>query len=139
MQNYQIHIAAIACAVAGTIVAIWALWKCDSSYETDERRRYRRTAIVAGAVVLAAIVAIGALWTQTASFARLMRTQRSNYDGGLMRTVTVYDNAGGEIRSWSGRIDIASGEADGETMFDTEDGRVIIEGGIVIIEEIAEN
>ena len=70
----------------------------------------------------------------TASIQRKIKSWRSEIDGGLERTVTVYDYNGKEIRHWTGKFDVS--ESESETYFDDEDGkRVVIHGGIVINEE----
>ena len=75
----------------------------------------------------------------TASIQREIKSWRSEIDGGLERTVTVYDYNGKEIRHWTGKFDVS--ESESETYFDdapasSEDGkRVVIHGGIVINEE----
>ena len=69
----------------------------------------------------------------TESGQRAFKTQQSNFDGGLNRTVTVYSYSGDEIRSWTGKFDVT--ENDQETYFDIDGRRVIIQGGIIINEE----
>lgn len=65
---------------------------------------------------------------------RSMKTVSSDVNGGLERTVTLYDNTGKEIKSWHGKFDIESN--DQEFFFDDSQGkRVIIQGGIVVSEE----
>lgn len=69
-----------------------------------------------------------------ASFSREMKSINSDVNGGLERTVTLYDYNGKEIKSWHGKFDIESN--DQEIFFDDEQGkRVIIQGGIVMSEE----
>ena len=87
--------------------------------------------------ILSAIVLILVLlstFTACASWKREIKSIKSDFGGGLDRTITVYDYNGNEIRSWSGKIDISNSE--NEIFFDDADGhRVIIHGGIVICEE----
>lgn len=65
---------------------------------------------------------------------RSLKSLSSDIDGGLNRTVTVYDYNGGKIKSWSGKFDVS--ESENEVYFDDSDGkRVIIHGGIVVNEE----
>lgn len=66
---------------------------------------------------------------------REAKSIRSNWTGGLDRTVTVYDYNGQKIKSWSGRFDVKETDRN-SVYFDTEeDKRVIISGGIIINEE----
>lgn len=69
----------------------------------------------------------------TEGFARSCKSCNSNLNGGLYRTVTVYDYNGNEIKSWEGKFDIE--EDDQEITFDLNNKRVIIQGGIIISEE----
>lgn len=69
-----------------------------------------------------------------ASCARSCKSIQSDMDGGLNRTVTLYDYSGNEIKSWTGKFAVS--ESENEVYFDDEDGkRVIIHGGIVVNEE----
>lgn len=87
--------------------------------------------IVAGVIV--AIVIIFAMFNSS-EFQRNFKSTVSNYTGGLNRTVTVYDYDGKPIQSWSGKFDVSENE--NEMFFDDENGkRVIIQNGIVIVEE----
>ena len=65
---------------------------------------------------------------------RTMKSIGSDFDGGLDRTVTLYDYNGNVLGEWSGKFDMSSSEE--EIFFDDENGkRVIIHGGIVVAEE----
>lgn len=66
---------------------------------------------------------------------RELKTIKSDWTGGLNRTVTVYDYNGQKIKSWSGQFDVKETDRN-SVYFDTADGkRVIISGGIIINEE----
>jgi hypothetical protein len=56
--------------------------------------------------------------------------------GGLERTVTVYDEHGDVLQEWHGTFDLDSN--DQEIYFDVEGRRVVIQGGIVIVQEETE-
>ena len=72
--------------------------------------------------------------TGCASCSRTMKSIGSDFDGGLDRTVTLYDYNGNVLDQWSGKFDLSSSEE--EIYFDDQDGkRVIIHGGIVVAEE----
>ena len=92
----------------------------------------KKTMIIA---VTICVVLSGCIFVfNTASIQRKIKSWRSEIDGGLERTVTVYDYNGKEIRHWTGKFDVS--ESESETYFDDEDGkRVVIHGGIVINEE----
>ena len=85
-------------------------------------------------IIAAAVTACVSITGSTASFDREVKSFSSNWNGGLNRTVTVYDYNGGKIKSWSGKFDVS--ESENEVYFDDSDGkRVIIHGGIVVNEE----
>ena len=67
---------------------------------------------------------------------RELKSIRSDWTGGLNRTITVYDYNGQKIKSWSGQFDVKETDRN-SVYFDTADGkRVIISGGIIINEEM---
>lgn len=83
------------------------------------------------ALTLAACMAVSV--SGCSSIDRGMKSLRSDFNGGLHRTVTVYDYNGNIIKSYSGKFDVS--ESENEVYFDIDDKRVIIHGGIVIDEE----
>lgn len=91
-------------------------------------------------IVITSILIFGMLfgfrwyYQSTASGQRALKTQESNLGGGLYRTVEVYSYDGDLIKSWSGEFDVT--ENDQETFFDIDGRRVIIQGGIIINEEV---
>lgn len=86
------------------------------------------------AVTICVVLLGGAFVLNTASGQREIKSWFSDIDGGLERTVTVYDYNGKEIRHWTGKFDVSASE--NETYFDDGNGkRVVIHGGIVINEE----
>lgn len=90
------------------------------------------------------IITIAALLLLTGcgeSWHRTVKDFQSNYGGGINRTVTLLDYQGDTIKQWTGKFDVqfdTSGA--GQVLFDRiENGerkRVVIQGGIVINEEI---
>lgn len=94
----------------------------------------RRKAVYIAALIVSvlAIVIICGL-AGCSSCSRLVKSMSSDIDGGLDRTVTLYDNTGNEIKSWHGKIDLESN--DQEVFFDLNGKRVIIQGGVVVSEE----
>lgn len=58
----------------------------------------------------------------------------SDFGGGLHRKVTLYDYDGEVLREWEGTFDVD--ENDQECYFDIDGKRVIIQGGIVVNEEL---
>ena len=115
--------------LAATLLGIAIFVACDLDLASG-----KALALVIGMILVAAIGA-GFHWyfNGTASGQRALKTQESNLDGGLSRTVTVYSYSGDEIASWSGKFDVT--ENDQETYFDIDGRRIIIQGGIIINEE----
>lgn len=76
------------------------------------------------------------------SWKRTVKDIQSNYGGGINRAVTVFDYQGDTLARWTGKFDVqfdTSGA--GQVLFDRvnekgERKRVVIQGGIVINEEI---
>ena len=69
-----------------------------------------------------------------ASCSREMKSIQSDFGGGLYRKVTLYDYDGEVLREWEGQFDVS--ENDQEVYFDLNGHRVIIQGGIVVNEEL---
>lgn len=103
------------------------------AFEIDTTTGTVVTLIVTFVVILAMFGGFMFYYHRTESGQRAFKTQQSNFDGGLNRTVTVYSYSGDEIRSWTGKFDVT--ENDQETYFDIDGRRVIIQGGIIINEE----
>ena len=69
-----------------------------------------------------------------ASCSREMKSMESDFGGGLYRKVTLYDYEGEVLGEWEGKFDVS--ENDQEVYFDLDGKRVIIQGGIIVNEEI---
>ena len=82
------------------------------------------------ALTFAASVALAGCTQKTQ---RSIKTEVSNWTGGLDRTVTVYDYNGKAIKSWSGKFDVQAHE--NSILFDKDGKRVIIYSGIIVNEE----
>ena len=73
------------------------------------------------------------LVTKSGDMQRFSKGLESKLDGGLERTVTLYDYNGNAIRRWTGKIDMS--DATDETDFLVNGRRIIIHGGISVVEE----
>lgn len=97
-------------------------------------RNDKRKIIIFVVIIVAILIIAAVLMLNGASFQRGLKSFKSNYSGGLDRTITVYDYNGNVIKSWSGKFDVQESET--RVFFDDENGkRVIIYNGIVINEE----
>ena len=86
---------------------------------------------ICGMVIAAAIcVALGGC----ESCSREWKSIESDLGGGLHRKVTLYDYEGEKLREWEGTFDVS--ENDQECWFDLDGKRVIIQGGIIVNEEL---
>lgn len=95
---------------------------------------------------LIALVLIGGLWwfayfwqNNTESGRRELKTQDSNFHGGIEREVTVYDMNGDVIEHFQGKFDVEY--KDERVMFDDENGNrhiIYFKSGTVIINEISQ-
>lgn len=68
-----------------------------------------------------------------ASCDRQWKTAQSN-TAGLNRKVTLYNDKGEVMREWEGVISL--GDDDAQIMFDLDGKRYVIQGGIVVVEEL---
>lgn len=72
--------------------------------------------------------------TGCSSCQRARKSLRSDIDGGLNRTITVYDYSGNVLRQYNGKFDVQQSES--RVYFDDQNGkRVIIYNAIVVNEE----
>ena len=104
-----------------------------------EYKKARVPSIIAGVIIIAAAWAVGAwYYTGTESGKRAIKTQQSNFGGGIERRITVFDVEGDVIAKYEGRFDIEYD--DDRILFDDEEGfRHIIyyPTGNVIVDEVA--
>ena len=85
-------------------------------------------------IIIAIIVAVPLIiFSQTETASRFAKSIKSNFDGGLERTVTLYDYNGNVIDEWEGKLDVQEDET--RVFFDLDDKRVVIYNGIVVTEE----
>lgn len=91
-----------------------------------------------GIIILGAIVG-GELWyyNNSESGKRALKTQKSNYTGGITREVKIYDVNGKVMREYKGKFDIEYD--DDRILFDDEKGNrhiIYYTTGTVTIDEI---
>ena len=90
--------------------------------------------LVRGAIVAAIAIVILTALLSSESARRWFKDASSNYNGGLNRTVTVYDYNGNVIESYTGKFDVEY-KTNGTVKFDIDGKRTVITGGIVINQE----
>lgn len=95
-------------------------------------------ASVVASAVLVVFVLIGMLfyYNNTASGKRAYKTQESNFNYGIERTVEVYDATGNLLKTYNGKFDIDYD--DNRIIFDDENGKrhvIYYPTGTVIVDE----
>lgn len=96
--------------------------------------RSRSSALVV-IIIVALVIGLLVLMFNGAGFQRTLKSFKSNYTGGLYRTVSVYDYNGNLLREYGpAMIDIS--ESENETFFDYNGQRIVIHNAIVIVEEV---
>lgn len=86
-------------------------------------------------IIVALVIGLLVLMFNGAGFQRTLKSFKSNYTGGLYRTVSVYDYNGNLLREYGpAMIDIS--ESENETFFDYNGQRIVIHNAIVIVEEV---
>lgn len=94
-----------------------------------------RSSVLIVIIVVALVIGLLVLMFNGAGFQRTLKSFKSNYTGGLYRTVSVYDYNGNLLREYGpAMIDIS--ESENETFFDYNGQRIVIHNAIVIVEEV---
>lgn len=78
-------------------------------------------------------------FTNTESGKRAMKTQESNFDGGIRRSVKVYDAVGNVLQEYNGTFDVDFSGDEQRILFDDENGMrhvIYFKTGTVIVEEV---
>ena len=92
-------------------------------------------------IVLCILLLFGFNWwyANTESGKRALKTQESNFDGGIRRSVRVYDAVGNVIQEYDGTFDVDFNGDEQRILFDDENGMrhvIYFKTGTVIVEEI---
>ena len=102
-------------------------------------KKARIVSVISGIILLAAAWSIGVwYYNGTEAGKRAIKTQQSNFGGGIERRINVFDVEGDIIATYEGRFDIEYD--DDRILFDDEEGlRHIIyyPTGNVIVDELA--
>lgn len=89
-------------------------------------------------MILLIAVGIYACCSKSASFHRMVKDVKSEYSGGLNRTVTVYDANGEVLKVYKGKIDLEATEG-GIVKFDLNGQRIMYYNCFVeVIEDVTE-
>ena len=91
---------------------------------------------VSAALVVFALIGLLFYYNNTASGKRAYKTQESNFNYGIERTVEVYDATGNLLKTYNGKFDIDYD--DNRIIFDDENGKrhvIYYPTGTVIVDE----
>lgn len=95
-------------------------------------------------IIIMVLVSIGVLcgmlwwYSNTESGKRAMKTQESNFEGGIRRNVKVYDAIGNMLQEFEGTFDVDFDPDKRRVLFDDENGKrhlIYFNSGTVIVEE----
>lgn len=75
------------------------------------------------------------LFSGCASIQREIKDTKSDWAGGLDRVITVYDENGKVIKTYSGKIDLDPDTTGGKVKFELNGKRIIIYNATIIVEE----
>ena len=121
-----------------TIVIISCVIALNNETKKKDKKSISIGVTLAGLLIIIGAWAIGIWYYQgTEAGKRALKTQESNFNGGIKRRVTVYDVEGDMIAEYEGKFDIEYD--DDRILFDDEQGlRHIIyyPTGNVIIDEL---
>lgn len=95
---------------------------------------HKSKTIIVTIVLFIIIFIIVYVFVSRESFQRYLKDLKSDYTGGIERTIKVYDYNGNVLETYEGKIDVDDKE-NGTTKFDLDGKRTIIKGGIVVIQE----
>lgn len=96
--------------------------------------------IIIGVIIGIAMSAGSLIYSQTESGKRALKDQKSEFNGGIERTLTVYDINGNIIEQYEGKFDVKMTQNDQNSYikFDDENGKrhlIYYTTGTVIIDE----
>ena len=83
--------------------------------------------------IVFAILVLSVCLTGCGSLQRWIGDVGSDIKGGSQRTATLYSNDGKIIKQWSGKIDMSKDSRETYMLLDGQ--RIIIHGGIMVVEE----
>ncbi len=103
----------------------------------DDEIGYAIASFIIG-VIIGAIMIVGPIvYSNTESGKRALKDQKSNFNSGIERVVSVYDVNGKLIEKYEGRFDVEK-DHDNYILFDDEEGRrhiIFYKTGTVIVDE----
>ena len=123
--------------VLAAVITLIAVIACAYMAAAEKSPSYIAGAVIA--LIVGVSICAGIVWWSfnTESGKRAYKDQQSNLDGGIQRTVSVYDINGELIKEYSGKFDIETDE-ESYILFDDEDGHrhiIYYTTGTIIVDE----
>lgn len=124
-------------AFTGLCITASFLWYAIEICRSGERAGSFICAVVT--IIVTVAICAGVIWYQvnSASGQRALKNQESNLNGGINRTVSVYDVNGNLIQQYTGKFDIDT-DKNSYILFDDENGNrhiIYYTTGTIIIDE----
>lgn len=105
-------------------------------FASDDGKIMAISMIVSAVLVVFVLIGMLFYYNNTASGKRAYKSQESNFNYGIERTVEVYDATGNLLKTYNGKFDIAYD--DNRIIFDDENGKrhvIYYPTGTVIVDE----
>ena len=126
--------------ILGTLVVIVIAGLIAYSLMDNDYKVGALGVVAVGMSIIAGIWVFGNWWyTGTEEGKRALKTQDSNFNGGITREVMVYDMDGDLLAEYRGKFDIEY--SDERIMFDDENGQrhiIYFKSGTVVVNELPE-
>ena len=126
--------------ILGTLVVIVIAGLIAYSLMDNDYKVGALGVVAVGMAIIAGIWVFGNWWyTGTEEGKRALKTQDSNFNGGITREVMVYDMDGDLLAEYRGKFDIEY--SDERIMFDDENGQrhiIYFKSGTVVVNELPE-
>lgn len=130
----------IVLCILGTIVVLIIAGLIAYSLMDNDYKIGALGVVAVGMALIAGIWVFGNWWyTSTEEGKRALKTQDSNFNGGITREVMVYDMDGDLLAEYRGKFDIEY--SDERIMFDDENGQrhiIYFKSGTVVVNELPE-
>ena len=130
----------IVLCIVGTIVVLFIAGLIAYSLMDNYYKIGALGVVAVGMALIAGIWVFGNWWyTSTEEGKRALKTQDSNFNGGITREVMVYDMDGDLLAEYRGKFDIEY--SDERIMFDDENGQrhiIYFKSGTVVVNELPE-
>lgn len=124
--------------IVGTIIVLIIAGLIAYSLMDNDYKIGALGVVAVGMALIAGIWVFGNWWyTSTEEGKRALKTQDSNFNGGITREVMVYDMDGDLLAEYKGKFDIEY--SDERIMFDDENGQrhiIYFKSGTVVVNEL---